>query len=268
MWEKKRLLVWGKTYPQFSTKYYETVCTGAVDTETGKLIRIYPITLRYMSEPFSKYEFIEAEIQRNLSDRRPESHKINLDSIQKTGKLDTKDGWLARSKVVLNPSSVFGSVEDLLGAEEVDGTSIGIVAPKTINRFYVQRRPESDRKEWEEQRERAMAQQELFVDPESVRKELNYMPIHYKVEFTCDHAACAGHDCTIQDWEIYALSRKVFARKGAAGAEEDVIKRLNEMCDLQKTKPHLFLGNTLAHPKSFSVVGFFYPKLAAYAKLV
>jgi hypothetical protein len=113
-----------------------------------------------------------------------------------------------------------------------------------------------------------MAQQDLFSDVESVRKDLNYIPIHYKVEFTCAEPGCKGHDCTILDWEVYALSRKVFAKKGgAAAAERDVIAKLNEMCDMNKTKPHFFMGNTLAHPKSFSVVGFFYPKLAAYAKL-
>jgi hypothetical protein len=52
-----------------------------------------------------------------------------------------------------------------------------VVAPKNIKRFYQQRRPDSDRAEWEERRDRAMAQQELFCDSESIRKDLNYMPV-------------------------------------------------------------------------------------------
>lgn len=76
-WIRKKLLIWGKTYPEFSEKYYETVCTGALDVETGNLIRLYPITLRYMKEPFKAYDFVEAEIERNSSDPRPESYKIN-----------------------------------------------------------------------------------------------------------------------------------------------------------------------------------------------
>jgi hypothetical protein len=51
MWIKKRLLIWGTTYPEFSKKYYETVCTGALDVATQKLVRIYPIRLRHMKEP-------------------------------------------------------------------------------------------------------------------------------------------------------------------------------------------------------------------------
>src|SRR5258707_15707067 len=47
-WIPKRLLIWGTTYPEFSKKYYETVCTGAIDGDTGKLLLIYPATLRYL----------------------------------------------------------------------------------------------------------------------------------------------------------------------------------------------------------------------------
>jgi len=43
MWTTTKLLIWGTTYPEFSKTYYETVCTGALDEDTGKLVRIYPI---------------------------------------------------------------------------------------------------------------------------------------------------------------------------------------------------------------------------------
>jgi hypothetical protein len=100
-WAQKRLLIWGKTYPEFSAKYYETVCTGAVDGDTGKLVRIYPITLRYAKNPFEMYSWVEAKIERNTSDPRPESFKIEQDSIKVVGRIDTKDGWVERSKWIL-----------------------------------------------------------------------------------------------------------------------------------------------------------------------
>jgi hypothetical protein len=64
VWTTKKLLIWGKTYPEFSKSYYETVCTGAVDEETGKLVRIYPVTLRHMKEPFKTYDWIEAHVEK------------------------------------------------------------------------------------------------------------------------------------------------------------------------------------------------------------
>jgi len=41
IYEKRRFLIWGKTAPELSTKYQETVCTGAV-LEDGTPIRLYP----------------------------------------------------------------------------------------------------------------------------------------------------------------------------------------------------------------------------------
>ena len=37
--EEKKILIWGKTYPELSTKDLETVCTGGV-TEDGRPIRL------------------------------------------------------------------------------------------------------------------------------------------------------------------------------------------------------------------------------------
>src|SRR5580704_7499912 len=96
-WTRKKLLIWGTTYPEFSKAYYETVCTGALDAATGKLIRIYPITLRYQNEPFRLYDWIEADVIQNARDFRLESHKINQASIQVVGHIDTKNEWAERS---------------------------------------------------------------------------------------------------------------------------------------------------------------------------
>lgn len=71
MWTRKRLLVWGKTYPEFSKTYYETVCTGAIDAETKRLVRIYPITLRHNKDQFAKYQWIEADAERNPGTSAP-----------------------------------------------------------------------------------------------------------------------------------------------------------------------------------------------------
>ena len=45
--ETIRVLIWGKTYPELSKKYVETVCTGGV-REDGSPIRLYPVPLRYL----------------------------------------------------------------------------------------------------------------------------------------------------------------------------------------------------------------------------
>jgi hypothetical protein len=154
-WESRRLLIWGTTYPEFSKKYYETVCTGAIDETTGKLLRIYPITLRYQIDRFKHYQWIRAEVQRNTSDFRPESHRIRQDSIQLEEVIHPKNGWAERSKWVLTPSNVFASLGDLRAAEERDHTSLGLIKPRSIENVRYQRRPPAEREEWEHAREDA-----------------------------------------------------------------------------------------------------------------
>lgn len=259
-WENRRLLIWGKTYPEFSAKYYETVCTGAVDAETGRLVRIYPITLRYMKEPFKTYDWVDARIEKNPSDARPESFRIDQDSIKVVSHLDTKDGWAERTRWILREGNIFKSVEALRESQAKNDTSLGLVRPKEIRRVYCKKRPESDRVEWDEHRARALAQRDLFVDAETETKDLAYMPVQYRACFRCDDPACSTeHDMSILDWGVYALSRKQYAARGPSMAERDVIDQIERSMNLATKDAYFFLGNTKPHPQNFMIVGLYYP---------
>jgi hypothetical protein len=259
MWTRKRLLVWGTTYPEFSKKHYETVCTGAIDGDTRQLLRIYPITLRYLKEPFARYQWIEVPTQRNTKDPRPESYHIQQEAIVLGDTLDTKKQWASRSEWVLSPGNLYQSVEALKAAQADNGTSLWLVRPRKINRFYVKRKPESERQEWEEKREQAIKVKELFVDAEAKTRDLAFMPISYRVDFLCNDASCKGHDMSILDWGVYVLSRKIYGQSGDATAQKKVLEKLEEICNLDTHDCYFFLGNTQAHPASFMVVGIYYP---------
>src|SRR5258708_19110931 len=97
MFQKKRLLIWGTTYPEFSKTYHETVCTGGIDADSGALVRIYPIRLRYLDERFHKYQWIEAEIEKSTKDPRPESSAFErpiLFSVTSSSRAKRADGKL------------------------------------------------------------------------------------------------------------------------------------------------------------------------------
>lgn len=84
--------------------------------------------------------------------------------------------------------------------------------------------------------------------------------VEYRLKFTCADDTCpTEHDMSILDWGAYVLSRKVFAKSGAAKAERDVVAHIESCLDLAKRDSYLFLGNSPAHPRSFMVVGLFYP---------
>src|SRR5580704_6023249 len=91
-WERRRILVWGKTRPEVSRNYRETVCTGGVFEDTGRLVRLYPIPLRYLDDQkyFKKYQWITADVQpAGPRDKRPESYRIRFDRIEVGETIDT-----------------------------------------------------------------------------------------------------------------------------------------------------------------------------------
>ena len=263
MWEKKRLLIWGKTYPEFSKKYYETVCTGALDADTRRLLRIYPVQLRYMKEPFHLFDWIEANVERNPGDPRPESYRIQQDSIKFLEHIGTKQTeWAERAQLVLSGMNVFPSVPALLDAQARHGTSLGLVKPHRLH-FYAKRCAPEEKAEWEAKRELARCQKDLFVDADTMTKELHFIPVRYRAKFLCADADCATeHDMTILDWGIYVLSWKRFLERGGPQADKDVLDKLAQLTDESRADTYFFLGNTAAHPASFMVVGLFYPPLA------
>jgi hypothetical protein len=259
-WEKKRLLIWGTTYPEFSKAYFETVCTGAIDEATGKLVRIYPITLRYLDDRFRHYQWIKAEVERNTSDFRPESYRIQQATIEVREKVDTTDGWAERSRWVLRPTNVFSSLEELRAAEARDHTSLGLVKPAEIKRVYFKKKTDEDRKEWEAARKAAQSQRDMFVDVDTATRDLQFVPVRYFVDFTCDGpAGPTMHKCSVLDWGVYVLHRKMYAKYSGGIAEQKVIDAITAKLDQTRKDAYLFMGNTKAHCQNFSIVGFYYP---------
>jgi hypothetical protein len=260
--ETKKLLIWGKTYPEFSRKHYETVCTGAVD-ESGTLYRIYPITMRYRVEPLKAYDWIEAEIERNTSDFRPESFKIRQDSIEVVGHIGTKKKgeWAERADLVLREKNIYQSVEALQAAELENHRSLGLVKPKEFLGVQVRNKTKEAREAWERHREEALKQRDLFVDEETLAKDLRFMSVEYRVVFRCDDPACTTtHNFAVFDWGTYQLSRKMFADGGGPPrAQAAVTEEITRAMDPTRRDCYFFLGNTLAHCRNFSVVGFFSP---------
>jgi hypothetical protein len=89
----KDILICVKTYPEYSVKYTETVCIAGIVKESKRLIRLYPITYRYLEGDlkFEKYQWINAIIEKNPKDSRPESYKVRLDSIRLGQSVDTSN---------------------------------------------------------------------------------------------------------------------------------------------------------------------------------
>lgn len=70
----KEILICVKTYPEYSAKYTETVCTAGILKESRKIIRLYPVMYRYLTgnQRFRKYQWITAQIEKSAQDDRLE----------------------------------------------------------------------------------------------------------------------------------------------------------------------------------------------------
>ncbi|MCK5561279.1 MAG: hypothetical protein KAJ51_11815, partial [Thermoplasmata archaeon] len=66
-WEKKKVLVVTKAYPEPSKRHGNVACTAGITTE-GEWIRLYPIDIRYFigRNKISKYDIIEVECKRDV----------------------------------------------------------------------------------------------------------------------------------------------------------------------------------------------------------
>lgn len=263
-YQKAKILIWGKTYPELSASHTETVCTGGV-RENGFPVRLYPIPLRYLdgSQQFSLYQWIEAEIAKDYRDPRPESYRVKEGSIILGEPVpSTSDEWGKRAEYVLKSSSwQFSSVEELWERRKVDNTSLGVVIPREIKSITELKRSAEERDEFERKfedlrvrHEAKQAQIPLFEtgDPLPELKKLAFPEFRFQVEWLCHGAECNGHTMKILDWGLGELARKV--------GVDDTLKKLNSICDIETNALKFFLGNIKAHPDAFTIVGLWYPR--------
>ncbi len=261
-----KVLIAVKTYPTLSNKYDELVCTAGF-TEEGTWVRIYPIPFRKLDydKQYSKYDWVEVDLERNTSDFRLESFKPK--SIETAFKiidhLDTDDSWRQRKEIVLQ--NVYTNMTDLI-AQAKDNkkyTSLAVFKPKEILDFTI----EKTEREWDKKKLdklKANAQQlNLFKNSENAFEVVQKLPYKFSFKFNSDDGIV--RTMMIEDWEIGALYWNSLKRHegNESKACADVKKKYFE--DFAKTKDlYLFLGTTrefhLIAPNPFVIIGTFHPK--------
>ena len=250
-----RVLIWGKTYPELSRRHLETVCTGGVDAN-GRPVRLYPVPLRYLSgaQQYELYSVIEVRARQSDSDNRPESHKIDADSLRLIDKITPdKHLWAARREYIFrDPSWHFESVDQLKAAHDERGASMGVVQPGEILRVFAKDKPASARAEHDQKLDDLTAQQDLF--PREY-KNLEFIPFEIRLQWRCRGACgCAKrpHNAMVLDWGLCELGR----REG----REKAVAKLEQIANLATHDFRLFMGNFFLHQSTFGIIGMWYPK--------
>jgi len=262
-WEEKDILITVKTYPEYSTKYTETVCTCGILADTGQMIRIFPIRFRYLGGDyvFSKYQWIKAEIRKSKTDPRPESYNINDESIVLGSLISTnKAGWVERRRWVLNEKNIFKSIEDLQAHREIHNTSLGIIKPSSILGCGIVKKNSTEIRETELKKKSIMAQLDMLGE----KQDLELLKFRFILKFNCGHKLCKGHEYSILDWEISELYRKVKNKKDWKERIRD--KVMDTICG-PKRETYLLVGNMSQHPHVFCILGFFWPPKESQLRL-
>jgi len=237
-WQRRRILILGKTYPSYSRKYMEVACTGGLFDDTLEMVRLFPMPFRYIEKTrqFVAWQYIDVDVERDLSDPRPESYRIRLDSIELSKTIPpTKHD--ARCKLLERSPNYFKSVEELLEAQRERKTSLGIVKPAEIIGFSVEPRAEHERDEWELKEQEIFAQKTL-MGPEP--RKLDFPEAKFFIQWRCDDASCTGHKMSIHQWGIHELYRKLH---GDPNAQMKLRDKIAAELDDRVKDIYLFLGN-------------------------
>jgi hypothetical protein len=259
-----KILITVKTYPTISKKYEELVCTAGF-REDGSWVRIYPIQFRKRSyeEQYSKYQWIELNLVKNTSDKRPESFRpISLDTpINSCGEIAPDgDAWIERRKFVLN--KVYTNLTQLIAEAKNKEicTSLAVFKPTKVLDFVW----EEVERDWSEDKLAQFKQYNLFQTVEDKKFEV-VKKLPYKFSFKYEDDEGRKSTTMIEDWETGELYWKSLKRYDGneQKACDDVRKKYFD--DFSKTKDlYFFLGTSKTHhftgKNPFLIIGAFYPK--------
>jgi hypothetical protein len=254
IWKKKKVLVTVKAYPEKSKTHGDTVCTIGL-TEEGEWIRLYPIPYEtYIFKEINRYDWIEVECAKaseKLS--RKESFKIRTNSLKVIDKSLSSSGtngkpdWAERNKIVL--PHVSPSIESLSDQFKIDGTSIGLIKPKDIIKFY----KDEDLEIYNDSK-KALQQTFFGASIPNVEK----IPHIFGYEFTCN--GCQEekrHRIQCEDWELLESYRKWGLIYGNVDTLWDKLKE--QYHDKMLKRDIYFYMGMFSRYTTWLIVGLYYP---------
>lgn len=245
--KRERVCILVKAYPQTSKKYIETVCCAAI-TERGELRRLYPINYRLLEpqQRFKRFDWIEANMERNPLDPRPESYKLDQGSLVI---FQRGDKATPESKLQIWKPHVVPSIHWLVDEQERSGRSLGIVQPDPGSvRFGWKSAEKADE---QERSLAAGARQQLNIFTSKPLEPLPDPDYIFRYRFTSDGRP---HEMALHDWEVQTTFWKYSRQYGGAEAALDKMRQFYEQEAVERNL-HLVLGNMHKRRHQFIIVG-------------
>lgn len=249
-YEKKTVLITVKTYPTPAAKGAEVSCTVGITYEQ-KWIRLFPIPFRFMGgdKQFKKYQWVEVFVKKS-SDKRKESFEVDIDTLNVISEpLSTQKSWEARKQLILPlkaPSLCY-----LQRNRKRTGDTLSIIKPKKVHGFSI----EADTPDWTPEQKAKLLQYSLFDKNPLVP--LEKIPYKFSYRFSCDDSNCNGHKLMCTDWELGASYWKWKRQYGDEWYQKIINKYDTDM--IFKRDIHFFVGTVHGYPRSWIIIGLFYP---------
>lgn len=252
LWERRRVLVTVKAYPQLGRKVGESVCVAGIDLDRHGWIRLNPCDFRALPEEhqFDKYQVIELEVRKTPTDARPESFTPWLETIRPVGR--PLPAGEARSRRAIVLPLLRESMCAVVREQRERGTSLAVF--RQIDPPEIVAEPQGA--DWESTKRMTLDQQPL-IGP--TRSPLEKLPYRFAFRYRCADSGCKGHDQTTVDWEIGQAFRKFRSAYGESGALERVREVWSGMWASDR-EPYLYAGSMARHPESFLMLGVFWPR--------
>jgi len=260
--ERVRVLITVKASPQPSKKYGDTVCVAGIRVDGGRAewIRLYPLAFRWMGieQRFKKFDLIEVDVRRELSDTRPESYRPDTDTIAVIKHLDD---WKDRQPIMSKVPRTSTCALSAAASDHHDAPSLGMVTVKSLKRVRVE--PFGGWSDAQKERIATAANLTplaLFGDAGKTPSELKAPRFIVRYEYFCTAKGCSSHTGQVLDWELTALQGRLH-RESDEFVKEAIETKFREQMFASGKQTSFFMGNFEDARKrgSFSVLGIYYP---------
>jgi hypothetical protein len=246
------LLILTKTYPAPSRLHREISCVAAINEE-GELRRLYPIPYRFLQKgkQFKRWSWVRAKIDR-ASDTRPESFRVDIESLSIGKVVTTKDNWASRKRII--DQHLYQSFDDLERARSEGKCTLGFIRPLKVN-FSMKPDKEPG---WTQKQLDYLLKDGLFDSEDARNKhQLKKLPFQFRYSFidNSDNNPIE-RSFVITDWEIGVLFWKC---KALYGNDWEKFFRQKMETEIPSKDLILMFGTMRQYPDQWLIIGLIYP---------
>lgn len=233
---RERVLVLVKALPHVGKRYGETVCCAGVTT-TGEWRRQFPVRFRTLKEKFTRWQWIEYDWRRPKDDFRPESRRVQEETIQLCDEMPKRERASFLDRVIVPSTEAAAERKQTLAL-------VRPVAARFSYKKKAEKQLDTERRAYAE-----VGRQGSFLDKELIA--LEPCPYAFCFQYTTEDGKL--HKSVCDDWETAAMYYNLEQRYGEASAIRTMHKTFNE--DYPTKGMALALGTHSRFPSTWLLVG-------------